>query len=235
MSLLGSSTMANTMKEKILSAAQFGRVLVEAVRTGVRASAVVTRQSIENAVAPVMAIGGSTNAVLHHLGIADAVGVEWTIYDFERVRRKTSVLCDLKPSGRYMAIDLHRAGGTLAVLHELLGTGLMDGDCLTVMGRKVGEEIEGHPGAASDQDVIQTVASPDYAQGHLAILKGNLPENGTVAKITVSNHRASKGRRACLTTSRVQWMRSWRDVSTREMSLSCAISVPRVPPACPRC
>jgi dihydroxy-acid dehydratase len=184
MSLLGSSTMANTMEEKILSAAQSGRVVVEAVKTRIRARAVVTRQSIENAVALVMAIGGSTNAVLHYLAIADAADVEWTIDDFERVRRKTPVLCDLKPSGRYMAIDLHRAGGIPAVLHELFDAGLVDGECLTITGRSLGEEIETHPRAASDQDVIWSVARPVYDQGHLAILKGNLAENGAVAKIT---------------------------------------------------
>lgn len=163
MSLLGSSTMANTIKEKILSAAQFERVLVEAVGTGVRASAVVTRQSIENAVAPVMAIGGSTNAVLHHLAIADAAGVEWTIDDFERVRRKTPVIYDLKPYGIY----LHRVGGIPAVLHELLEAGLVDGDFMTVTERSLGEEIEAHRRAASDQVVIRTVASPVYGQGYL--------------------------------------------------------------------
>jgi dihydroxy-acid dehydratase len=184
MSLLGSSTMANIMEEKIHSAAQSGRVLVEAVKKGIRARTVVTRQSIENAVALVMAIGGSTNAVLHYLAIADAAGVEWTIDDFERVRRKTPVICDLKPSGRYMAIDLHRVGGVPAVLHELLDAGLVDGDCMTITGRRLGEGIEKHPRAASDQDVIWSVARPVYEQGHLAILRGNLAENGAVAKIT---------------------------------------------------
>jgi dihydroxy-acid dehydratase len=184
MSLLGSSTMANVMEEKIHSAGQSGRVLVEAVKHGIRARAVVTRQSIENAVALVMAIGGSTNAVLHYLAIADAASVEWTLDDFERVRRKTPVICDLKPSGRYLAIDLHRVGGVPAVLHELLDAGLVNGDCMTITGRRLSEEIEAHPRAASDQDVIWPVASPVYPQGHLAILRGNLAENGAVAKIT---------------------------------------------------
>jgi dihydroxy-acid dehydratase len=184
MSLLGSSTMANTMEAKILSAGQSGRVLVEAVKKGLRARGLVTRASIENAVALVMAIGGSTNAVLHYLAIADAAGAEWTIDDFERVRRKTPVICDLKPSGRYLAIDLHRAGGVPAVLHELLDAGLIDGDCMTITGRSLGDEIEAQPRSTPDQDVIRTVGSPVYNQGHLAILKGNLAENGAVAKIT---------------------------------------------------
>ncbi|MBL0935389.1 MAG: dihydroxy-acid dehydratase [Rhizobiaceae bacterium] len=184
MSLLGSSTMANPMEEKARSAALSGTVLVEAVKKNIRARDVVTRASIENAIALVMAIGGSTNAVLHYLAIADAAGVDWTIDDFERVRRKVPVICDLKPSGRYMAIDLHRAGGIPAVLHELLDAGLIEAECLTVTGRRLGEEIMDCLRRTAGQDVVRAVSEPVCAEGHLAILKGNLAESGAVAKIT---------------------------------------------------
>jgi dihydroxy-acid dehydratase len=131
-----------------------------------------------------MAIGGSTNAVLHYLAIADAAGVDWTIDDFERVRRRVPVICDLKPSGNYMAVDLHKAGGIPAVLRELLDKSLIDGDCLTVTGKPLGEELSAVPPVAEGQTVIMPADRPLYDKGHLAILKGNLAENGAVAKIT---------------------------------------------------
>jgi dihydroxy-acid dehydratase len=131
-----------------------------------------------------MATGGSTNAVLHFLAIAHAAGVEWTIDDFERVRRKVPVLCDLKPSGRYMAIDLQRAGGIPVVMKQLLEAGLLHGDCMTITGRTVAENLASVPPRRADQDVIRPLADPMYAEGHLAILKGNLSPEGSVAKIT---------------------------------------------------
>jgi dihydroxy-acid dehydratase len=131
-----------------------------------------------------MAIGGSTNAVLHFLAIAHAAEVDWTIDDFERVRRKVPVLCDLKPSGRYLAIDLHRAGGIPAVMKVLLDAGLLHGDCMTITGRTVAENLKDVPPPGADQDVIRPISNPMYAEGHLAILKGNLSPEGCVAKIT---------------------------------------------------
>jgi dihydroxy-acid dehydratase len=184
MSLLHSSTMASPDPEKRESAAQSGRVLLEAVRRNIRPKDIVTRRSIENAVALIMATGGSTNAVLHYLAIADAAGVEWSIDDFERVRRHVPVICDLKPSGNYMAVDLHRAGGIPAVLRELLDKDLLDGDCLTVTGKTLGEELSSVDPAGEGQTVIMPADRPLYGQGHLAILKGNLAENGAVSKIT---------------------------------------------------
>jgi dihydroxy-acid dehydratase len=184
MSLLHSSTMASPDLEKRESAAQSGRVLLEAVGRNIRPKDIVTRRSIENAVALIMATGGSTNAVLHYLAIADAAGVEWTIDDFERVRRRVPVICDLKPSGNYMAVDLHKAGGIPAVLKELLDKDLLDGDCLTVTGKALGEELASLEPAREGQAVIMPADRPLYGQGHLAILKGNLAENGAVAKIT---------------------------------------------------
>jgi dihydroxy-acid dehydratase len=185
LSLLGSSNMANTDSEKHESAAESGRVLVAAVKAGIRPSDIITRRSIENAVALVMATGGSTNAVLHYLAIAHAARVEWSLDDFERVRRTVPVICDLKPSGRYMAVDLHRAGGVPQVLKLLLEAGLLHGDCLTVTGRTLGEELAAVPGAPpAGQEVIRPVENPLYPEGHLAVLRGNLAEGGAVAKVT---------------------------------------------------
>ena len=185
LSLLGSSNMANTDREKLDSAAESGRVLVAAVRAGITPRDIITRRSIENAVALVMATGGSTNAVLHYLAIAHAAGVEWTLDDFERVRRRVPVICDLKPSGRYMAVDLHKAGGVPQVLKLLLNAGLLHGDCLTVTGRTLAEELAAVPDAPpAGQDVIRPIGEALYPQGHLAVLRGNLAEGGAIAKVT---------------------------------------------------
>jgi len=185
MSLLYSSTMASPDGEKTDSAAESGRVLVEAVKKDLKPRDIVTRDAIENAVALIMAVGGSTNAVLHYLAIAHAAEVEWTLDDFERVRRKVPVLCDLKPSGKYMAVDLHQAGGIPQVLKILLNAGLLHGDCLTITGRTLAEELAAVPDAPRpDQDVIMPMEKALYREGHLAILRGNLAEDGAVAKIT---------------------------------------------------
>ncbi|WP_181706486.1 dihydroxy-acid dehydratase [Chthonobacter rhizosphaerae] len=185
LSLLGSSTMANPDPDIRGGAARAAEVLVAAVRAEIRPRDIITRRSIENAVALIMATGGSTNAVLHYLAIARAAEVEWTLDDFERMRRKVPVLCDLRPSGRYMAVDLHRAGGIPQVLRLLLDAGHLHGDCLTVTGRTLGEELAAVPAAPDPgQDVIRPVDRPIYAEGHLAILKGNLAEDGAVAKIS---------------------------------------------------
>jgi len=185
MSLLGSSQMASPDAEKADSAAQSARVLVDAIKNDIKPRDIVTRKSIENAVALIMATGGSTNAVLHFLAIAHAAGVKWTIDDFERVRRKVPVLCDLKPSGRYVAVDFHRAGGVPQVLKMLLAHGVLNGDCLTITGRTMAQELASVPDAPrKDQDVIRPWNNPMYAHGHLAILKGNLAPEGCVAKIT---------------------------------------------------
>ncbi|MDK3021914.1 dihydroxy-acid dehydratase [Cupriavidus taiwanensis] len=185
MSLLYSSTMANPDQEKVDSAAESARVLVEAVKKDIKPRDIITRQSIENAVALIMATGGSTNAVLHYLAIAHAAEVEWTIDDFERIRRKVPVICNLKPSGQYVATDLHRAGGIPQVMKILLKAGLLHGDCLTITGRTLAEELERVPDTPrADQDVILPIERALYAEGHLAILKGNLAEEGAVAKIT---------------------------------------------------
>ncbi|MNM73678.1 Dihydroxy-acid dehydratase [compost metagenome] len=185
MSLLYSSTMANPDQEKVDSAAESARVLVEAIKKDIKPRDIITRKSIENAVTLIMATGGSTNAVLHYLAIAHSAEVEWTIDDFERIRRRVPVICNLKPSGQYVATDLHRAGGIPQVMKLLLNAGLLHGDCLTITGRTLAEELEGVPDQPrADQDVILPLDKALYEQGHLAILKGNLAEEGAVAKIT---------------------------------------------------
>ncbi len=184
-SLPYSSTMANPHDEKLNSASESARVLIEAIKKDIKPRDIVTKRAIENAVAVIMAIGGSTNAVLHFLAIAHAAGVAWTIDDFERVRQKTPVLCDLKPSGKYLAVDLHRAGGIPQVMKMLLAAGLLHGDCLTISGQTIAEVLQDVPEAPpAGQDVIRPIGKPMYAQGHLAILKGNLSPEGCVAKIT---------------------------------------------------
>lgn len=185
MSLLYSSTMANPDDEKTESAAQSARVLVDAVKRDLKPRDIITRQSIENAVAVIMATGGSTNAVLHYLAIAHAADVEWSIDDFETIRRKVPVICNLKPSGEYVATDLHRAGGIPQVMKLLLDAGLLHGDCITITGRTLAEELEHVPSAPpAGQDVIRPLDRALYKEGHLAILKGNLSPEGCVAKIT---------------------------------------------------
>ena len=184
-SLLGSSQMANPDPEKGDSVEQSARVLLDAIRLDLKPRDIVTRKSIENAIALVMATGGSTNAVLHYLAIAHTAGVELSLEDFERIRERTPVLCDLKPSGRYVATDFHSAGGVPQVLKMLLVRGLVHGDCITITGRTLAEELEQVPAEPrQDQDVIRPFDRPMYAQGHLAILKGNLAPDGCVAKIT---------------------------------------------------
>jgi dihydroxy-acid dehydratase len=185
MSLMSSSTMANPDAEKVDSTEESARVLVEAVGRNIRPRDIITRKSIENAVALIMATGGSTNGVLHFLAIAHAAQVEWTLDDFERVRRKVPVICNLRPSGQYMAVDLHKVGGIPQVLKILLNAGLLHGDCLTITGRTIAEELAHVPDAPpADQNIIRPIDKALYKEGHLAILKGNLAPGGAVAKIT---------------------------------------------------
>ena len=185
MSLMYSSTMAAEDAEKADSAEKSAFALVEAIRKQILPSHILTRKAFENAIAVIMAVGGSTNSVLHLLAIAHAIGVELILDDFEAIRGKVPVLCDLKPSGRYVATDLHKAGGIPQVMKMLLAHGLLHGDALTINGQTVAEllaEIPEEP--REDQDVIRPWRNPMYAQGHLAVLKGNLATEGAVAKIT---------------------------------------------------
>jgi dihydroxy-acid dehydratase len=184
MSLPFASTMANVEDPIVAHTQEAARVLVEAVKADLKPRDIVTKKALENAVAVIMATGGSTNAVLHFLAIAHAAEVPWTIDDFERVRQRTPVLCDLKPSGKHLAIDLHHAGGIPAVMKVLLDAGLLHGDCITITGKTVAENLAGLPPLRADQDVIRPITNPMYEHGHLAILRGNLATEGCVAKIT---------------------------------------------------
>jgi dihydroxy-acid dehydratase len=185
LSLPGSSTMAAVDAEKADSAAESGRVLAAAVKSGLTARRILTREAFENAIALVMAVGGSTNAVLHLLAIAHAARVPLALDDFERIRARVPVFCDLKPSGRYVATDFHRAGGVPQVMRMLLDAGLVHGGALTITGRTLAETLASVPGQPpAGQDVIRPLSQPLYASGHLAILRGNLATEGAVAKIT---------------------------------------------------
>ncbi len=185
LSLPYSSTMANPHDEKQNSAKESARVLMNAIQLDLKPRDIVTKKALENAVAVIMATGGSTNAVLHFLAIAHAAGVEFTIDDFERMRKKTPVICDLKPSGKYLAVDLHRAGGIPQVMKVLLEAGLLHGDCSTISGKTIAEVLQDVPRVPrTDQEVIRTIDKALYAEGHLAILKGNLSPEGAVAKIS---------------------------------------------------
>ncbi|HKV53815.1 MAG TPA: dihydroxy-acid dehydratase [Candidatus Binataceae bacterium] len=194
MSLPYSSTMAAEDDEKAESAAKSAEAVVHAIRRQLLPRTIMTRKAFENAISVVMAVGGSTNAVLHFLAIAHAAEVPLTIDDFETIRQRVPVLCDLKPSGRYVATDLHQVGGIPQVMKMLLNHGLLHGDALTITGKTIAETLAEVPDApAKDQDVIRQWDNPLYAQGHLAILKGNLSPEGCVAKITGIAHHQITG------------------------------------------
>jgi dihydroxy-acid dehydratase len=185
MSLPYSSTMAAEDEEKAESAATSAEALVDAVGAGLVPRRILTRKAFENGIAVVMALGGSTNAVLHLLAIARAAEVPLALDDFEAIRARVPVLCDLKPSGRYVATDLHRAGGVPQVMKILLQNGALHGDALSITGRTLEETLRDVPAEPrADQEVIRPWSRPLYRQGHLAILRGNLAPEGSVAKIT---------------------------------------------------
>jgi dihydroxy-acid dehydratase len=185
MSLPYSSTMSNEDAEKVASAHDSAIALVEAIKNNLRPRDIITKKSIENAVSVIMAVGGSTNAVLHYLAITSAAEIDWTIDDFERIRKRVPVIADMKPSGAYLATDLHQAGGIPQVMKILLDGGLLHGDCMTITGKTIAEVLKDVPSIPrADQKVIRTLDNPIYKQGHLAILKGNISPEGCVAKIT---------------------------------------------------
>ena len=185
LSLPYSSTMAAEDPEKADSAARSAEVLLDAVKANVRPLDLLTREAFENAISVIMAVGGSTNAVLHLLAIARTAGVELNIDDFELIRERVPVICDLKPSGRYVTVDLHKAGGIPQVMKLLLDAGLLHGECRTVEGKTLNQLLADVPSAPpAEQDVIRPLSNPLYAKGHLAILKGNLATEGAVAKIS---------------------------------------------------
>jgi dihydroxy-acid dehydratase len=184
-SLMYSSTMAAEDAEKAESTKKSAEVLVRAIEKQILPRQLMTRKAFENAIAVIMAVGGSTNTVLHLLAIAHAAGVELTIDDFETIRAKVPVLCDLKPSGRFVTTQFHQAGGVPQVMKMLLEHGLIHGDALTITGQTIAEQLADIPAEPpSGQEVIRPWDNPMYRQGHLAILKGNLATEGAVAKIS---------------------------------------------------
>ncbi len=194
LSLPGSSTMAAVDAEKAESAAESARVLVEAIRAGRNARQFLTKQSFLDAIAVIMAVGGSTNASLHLPAIAHAAGVELTLDDFEAVGKKVPVFVDLKPSGRFVTTDFHRAGGVPQVMKMLLERGLIDGTRPTISGKTVAETLEGIPSEPpADQEVIRPFDAPLYPEGHLAVLRGNLAPSGSVAKLSGVKKRRHTG------------------------------------------
>jgi len=185
LSLPYSSTMANEHDEIVKAAEEAAKVLIGAIQRDLKPRDIITREAMENAVSVIMATGGSTNAVLHMLAIAHAAGLEWTIDDFERIRKRVPVFCNLKPSGDYLAVDLHQAGGIPQVMKLLLDASLLHGDCMTITGQTIAEVLADIPSAPpANQDVIRPLDKALYKEGHLAILKGNLSPEGAVAKIT---------------------------------------------------
>ena len=184
-SLPFSSTMAAVDDEKAESAAKSAQVLVNAVKNNIRPLDLLTKKAFENAISVIMAVGGSTNSVLHLLAIARTAGVDLTIDDFERIRQTVPVICDLKPSGKYVTVDLHQAGGIPQVMKLLLDAGMLHGECKTIEGKTIKEVLRDIPSKPKEnQDVIREISNPIYKKGHLAILKGNLASEGSVAKIS---------------------------------------------------
>jgi len=185
MSQLTGALMAAEDEEKLDDAAKAVRLLKNLMKRDIRPRDIITRKAIENAVTVVMATGGSTNAFLHFLAIAKAAGVRWTLDDFARISRRTPVLCDLKPSGKYVATEFHKAGGVSRLMRILLDNGRINGDCITVTGRTIAEEladVSPEPQMEADADVIRSWKRPLYKKGHITVLKGKLAPKGAVAK-----------------------------------------------------
>lgn len=185
MSLMYSSTMAAEDGEKAENTELAGQVLIEAIRKQILPRQILTRKAFENAIAVLMAVGGSTNAVLHLLAIAHAAEVPLSLDDFATIRDRVPVLCDLKPSGQYVTTQFHQAGGVPQVMKMLLVHDCLHGDSLTITGQTVAELLQDiPPEPLANQKVIRPWSKPMYAQGHLVILKGNLARDGAVAKVS---------------------------------------------------
>ncbi|CAG5077399.1 dihydroxy-acid dehydratase [Parvicella tangerina] len=184
MSLPYNSSNPATSEEKVSESVMAGEVMKILIEKDIKPSDIVTRKSLENAIKVVTVLGGSTNAVLHFLAIAKAAQVEFTLEDIERISEETPFLADLKPSGKYLMEDVHRVGGIPAVMKYMLENGMLHGDCLTITGRTVADNLSQVDSLLDDQDVIRPVQNPLKETGHLRILRGNLAPDGSVAKIT---------------------------------------------------
>jgi len=184
MSLPYSSSIPATDPDKLGECRRAGQAMRVCLAKDLKPRDIMTREAFENAMVMVMAVGGSTNAVLHLIAMARAVEVPLTIDDFQRVSDRIPYLCDLKPSGRYVQEDLHAVGGTPAVMKMLLAKGLLNGECMTVTGRTLAENIADMPGLKQDQTIVRPLSEPLKATGHICILRGTLAPQGAVAKIT---------------------------------------------------
>jgi dihydroxy-acid dehydratase len=189
---MGSASVPAVDPEKDRTARQAGGLVMQLVRRDLRPRRIITRESIENAIAAVVATGGSTNAVLHLLAIAHEAGVTLEIGDFDRISARVPLLADLKPGGRFVATDLYRAGGIPLVARRLLEAGLLHRDCLTVTGRTIGEEA-GQARETPGQEVVRPLAAPIKPTGGLMILRGNLAPDGSVVKVAGHNLLQHRG------------------------------------------
>ena len=194
MSLPYSSTMSNEDKEKELNTQKSAAALFPMLEKNITPKDILTRKAFENAISVVMAVGGSTNAVLHILAISSYMNLDLTIDDFEIIRQRVPHFCDLKPSGQFVTVDLHSTGGIPQVMKMLLDKGLLHGDCMTVTGQTIAENLKDVPSqVSSDQKVIRPIEKPLSPEGHLVILKGNLSPEGSVAKVSGIKTRRIEG------------------------------------------
>ena len=194
MSLPYSSTMSNEDKEKESNTQKSAAALFPMLEKNITPKDILTRKAFENAISVVMAVGGSTNAVLHILAISSYMNLGLTIDDFEIIRQRVPHFCDLKPSGQFVTVDLHSTGGIPQVMKMLLDKGLLHGDCITVTGQTIAENLKDVPSqVSSDQKVIRPIEKPLSPEGHLVILKGNLSPEGSVAKVSGIKTRRIEG------------------------------------------
>ena len=194
MSLPYSSTMSNEDKEKESNTQKSAAALFPMLEKNITPKDILTRKAFENAISVVMAVGGSTNAVLHILAISSYMNLDIKIDDFEIIRQRVPHFCDLKPSGQFVTVDLHSTGGIPQVMKMLLDKGLLHGDCMTVTGQTIAENLKDVPSqVSSDQKVIRPIEKPLSPEGHLVILKGNLSPEGSVAKVSGIKTRRIEG------------------------------------------
>ena len=194
MSLPNSSAQAAISQDKEADCRAAGKAVLNMIQKGITPKQIMTRKAFENAITLVIALGGSTNAVLHMLGMAHSMGVKLTLDDFTRIGKKVPVVADLKPSGRYVVAELVKIGGTIPLMKRLLDAGLMHGDCLTVTGKTLAENLKGVKGYPKGQDVIRPFDNPIKSESHLVILRGNLAPEGAVAKISGKEGLLFKGK-----------------------------------------
>ena len=182
---------------KVSASEEIGALVVRVLASDLRPSRILTKRSFENAIAAVAASGGSTNAALHLPAIAHELGIEVTLDDIDRISRRTPLLCDLKPGGRFAAVDLWKAGGIQVLTRELIEGGFVDGEAMTVTGRSLGEEVFDKAHAAAGQEVVRPRSAPLKEEGGLVVLRGNLAPEGSICKITAHTMTSFRGRARC--------------------------------------